>query len=324
MRSDAKEIHRVRAVLLAAAILVGVFAAILIAGAAIAAARPPQVPTSLMLPENQVTHVSDHVWAIVGFPNIGIVVGDRATLVVDTGLGPRNGAIALHEVQKLSKGPVLYLTTTHYHAEHAAGEGAFPPNTILVRPIAQQQELEDKGAAFVAMFSSRSAQMKELLTGVTFRAPDITFEKELRLDLGGVTARLFWMGQAHTKGDELVDVQPDRALISGDIVQNKMVPNLPDDNASMKGWVEILAKLRPMKFNYIVPDHGALGDGSLIEQDFQFFTKLQARALEVKKQGKSADDAGAELVAEFKTKFPDWPSLSAVPNVVKHVYAENP
>jgi glyoxylase-like metal-dependent hydrolase (beta-lactamase superfamily II) len=309
---------------LAVAVLVGVLAAILIASAAIAAARPPQAPASLMLPENQVTHVSDHVWAIVGFPNIGIVVGDRATLVVDTGLGPRNGAIALHEAQKLAKGPVLYLTTTHYHAEHAAGEGAFPPNTILVRPIAQQNELEDQGAAFLAMFSSRSAQMKELLTGVTFRAPDITFEKELNLDLGGVTARLFWLGQAHTKGDEMVDVQPDRTLISGDIIQNKMVPNLPDDNASMKGWVDILSQLRLMKFNSIVPDHGALGDGSLIEQDFRFFTKLQSRSLELKKQGQSAADAGQALLAEFKAEFPDWPNLSAIPNVVKHVYAENP
>ena len=33
--------------------------------------------------------VSDHVWAIMGWPNIGIVVGENVTLVVDTGLGPR-------------------------------------------------------------------------------------------------------------------------------------------------------------------------------------------------------------------------------------------
>ncbi|PYT29623.1 MAG: hypothetical protein DMG57_11055 [Acidobacteria bacterium] len=32
--------------------------------------------------------VSDHVWAIMGFPNIGVVVGGNATLVVDTALGP--------------------------------------------------------------------------------------------------------------------------------------------------------------------------------------------------------------------------------------------
>ena len=219
---------------------------------------------------------------------------------------------------------MLYLTTTHYHPEHAAGEGAFPANTILVRPIAQQKELEERGMQFVEMFSSRSAQMKELLEGVKFRAPDITFEKEITLDLGGATARLFWMGQAHTKGDELIDVEPDSTLISGDVVQNKMVPNLPDDNASMRGWVEILAKLRPMKWAHILPDHSAPGDGSLIEEDYQFFSQLQARALELKREGKSADEAGQTLLAEFKTKFPDWPNLNAVPNVVKHIYAEHP
>ena len=299
------------------------FAIVIAVLAAVSMARAQQAPPALMLPENQLTHLSDHVSAIMGFPNIGIVVGNRATLVVDTGLGPRNGAIALREAQKLSKGPVLYLTTTHYHPEHAAGEGAFPANTILVRPVAQQKELEERGMQFVEMFSSRSAPMKELLAGVKFRAPDITFEKEITLDLGGVTARLFWLGQAHTKGDELIDVEPDNTLISGDIVQNKMVPNLPDENASMKGWVEILAKLRQAKWQNVVPDHGALGDGSLIEQDYQFFAQLQARALELKRQGQSAEEAGQVLLAEFKMKFPDWPNLTAVPNVVKHIYAEN-
>jgi glyoxylase-like metal-dependent hydrolase (beta-lactamase superfamily II) len=293
-------------------------------GAITGAVATAQAPPSLMLPENQVTRVSEHVYAIMGFPNIGIVAGNRATLVVDTGLGPRNGAIAAREAQKLAKGPVLYLTTTHYHAEHSAGDNGFPESTILVRPIAQQKELEERGAAFVQMFSGRSAQMKELLADTKFRTPDITFEKELTLDLGGVSTRLFWLGQAHTKGDEMIDVKPDGVLIAGDIVQNKMVPNLPDENASLKGWLDILSQLRPMKFKYIVPDHGPLGDGSLIEQDFQFFSELQKRALELKKQGKSADEAGQTLSAEFKTKFPDWQGLSSLPNVVKHVYAENP
>jgi len=303
---------------------IGLAALVMFATAAIAAARAPQGPPTLMLPENQATQISDHVYEITGFPNIAIVVGDRATLVVDTGLGTRNGAIAAREAQKLAKGPILYLTTTHYHPEHAAGEVGFPPNTIIARPVAQQKELEARGMEFVEMFSSRSPQMKDLLAGVKFRAPDITFEKEITLDLGGTTARLFWLGQAHTKGDELVDVEPDSALISGDVVQNHVAPNLPDDNASMRGWVEVLAQLRPMKFRYIVPDHSAPGDGSLIEANYEFFSQLQARAIELKRQGKSADDAGQILSAEFKTKFPEWTSLNLIPNIVKHVYAENP
>ena len=55
------------------------------------------------VPENMFTRVSDHVYAIVGFPNIAIVVGNRATLVVDTGLGPHNGSIIVREVQKLTE-----------------------------------------------------------------------------------------------------------------------------------------------------------------------------------------------------------------------------
>src|SRR6266404_4928856 len=53
--------------------------------------------------------VSDHVWAIMGFPNIAIVVGSRATLVVDTGMGPRNGAVVAKATQKLSRYQRLYL-----------------------------------------------------------------------------------------------------------------------------------------------------------------------------------------------------------------------
>jgi glyoxylase-like metal-dependent hydrolase (beta-lactamase superfamily II) len=307
-----------------AAIRMSATGAILVSVLAVMApTRAAQGPANLMLPENEVTRISDHVYAIMGFPNIGIVAGDRGTLVVDTGLGPRNGARAAREAQKLAKGPVFYLTTTHYHPEHAAGEGGFPANTILVRPIAQQRELEERGMQFVEMFSSRSAQMKELLAGVKFRKPDITFDKEIILDLGGVTARLFWMGQAHTKGDELTEVEPDRTLISGDVVQNKVAPNLPDENASMKSWVEILSELRSMRLNHILPDHSAPGDGSLIEQDYQFFSQLQARALELKKKGTFPDDAGQTLFAEFKMRFPDWQGLNAIPNIVKHIYLEN-
>ena len=82
-----------------------------------------------------------------------------------------------------------------------------------------------------------------------------------------------------------------------------MVPNLPNDDANVKNWVAILAHLRPLKPRFIVPDHGDLGNGSLIEADYAFLSTLQARALELKRQGKSSDDAGQALIDEFKTKY---------------------
>jgi glyoxylase-like metal-dependent hydrolase (beta-lactamase superfamily II) len=279
---------------------------------------------SMLLPENSVTRVSEHVYAIVGFPNIGIVVGDRATLVVDTGLGPRNGAIVVKQAEKLAKAPNLYLTTTHFHPEHAMGEQAFPPRTIIIRPAVQRDEMDKHATEMMDLFRSFSAQSKELLADVKTRPPDIVFDKEITLDLGGVTARLFWWGPAHTLGDEMIMVGPDGVLIPGDIVQDKIVPNMPDADANVKNWLSILDQLEPLHPRLIVPDHGALGDGSLIAKERAFLLDLQTRSLELKRQGKSADEASATVTAEFKKKYPDWQTMGPVANVVKRVYAENP
>ena len=280
----------------------------------------PQAPQGV--PENSVTRVSDHVYAIIGFPNIAIVTGTRATLAIDTGMGSRNGAVVVREAQKLAKGPALYLTTTHFHPEHASGEGAFPPQTLLIRPAAQQQELEKRGQEYLDLFSSRSAQNKELLAGVKFRTPDLVFDQEARLDLGGVTARLFWLGAAHTKGDELIFVEEDGVLIPGDIVQSKLVPNMPNEDASPNGWLAILDQLASLKVRQVVPDHGELGDGSLIGKERAFLADLRQRALDLKRQGTPVDDAGRMLTAEFKTKYPDWPNMGPVANAVRRVYEE--
>lgn len=272
--------------------------------------------------------VSDHVWAILGFPNIGIIVGSNATLVVDTGLGPRNGATIarvaarLANQAKLAPGRNLYLTTTHFHPEHAAGEPGFPPGTILIRNRVQQEEMDQHGQEIIAMFSSRNAQQKELLAGVKLRAPDEIFEKDRTLDLGGgVAARLLWFGGAHTKGDELIFVQPDRTLISGDVVQNKVVPNIAADGGTPSSWIAVLDQIEKLGALHVLPDHSAIGDGSLVEKERAFIVDLRTRALELKRQGVSASGAGMRLTAEFKAKYADWP-INSVANFVISIYSE--
>jgi len=238
-------------------------------------------------------------------------------------MGPRNGATIVREVEKLAKSPNLFLTTTHFHPEHSTGEPAFPARTVLIRPAVQQAELEKLLPKFIDLFASRTALNKELLQDAKLRTPDILFDREVKLDLGGVTARLFWLGAAHTTGDELIFIQEDSVLLPGDIVENKLVPSMPDEDASAKNWIAILDQLEPLKPRFIVPDHGALGDGSLIAQERAFLVDLQTRALELKKQGKSVDEAGQLLMAEFAGKYSDWGSINAIPNAVRRVYAES-
>jgi len=278
--------------------------------------------TQPLVSEDTLTHVSEHVYALVGFPNIGIVVGSRATLVIDTGLGARNGATIVRVAQRLAKSPNLYLTTTHYHSEHSTGEQAFPANTVLIRPVVQQEEMNKGIAAHIERFRSMSAQNKELLQEVKLRTPDILFDDEVKLDLGGVTARLFWLGAAHTKGDELIFVEEDSVLFPGDIVESKLFPMMPNEDATLKGWLAILGKLEPLKPRFIVPDHGVLGEGSLIGRERAILMELQRRALELKRQGTSVEDAGRLLTAEFLAKYPDWGNTGGIPNAVMRVYAE--
>jgi glyoxylase-like metal-dependent hydrolase (beta-lactamase superfamily II) len=278
---------------------------------------------NMPLVEEKSTRVSDHVHAIIGFPNIAIIVGNRATLVVDTGLGPRNGATAMRVVNKLSTNQRLYLTTTHFHAEHTAGEAGFPADTIIIRAAVQQQEVEKSLAGMITRFSGMSAQNRDLLAGVKVRAPDMVFDRELKLDLGGVTARLMWLGQAHTKGDEVIFVEPDSALIPGDIVQDKLVPRVNPDEGSPKSWLAVLDKVEPLKPRYIVPDHGDLGDGSMIAKQRAFMSDLQSRALALKRQGVPAADAGKRLTAEITAQYSGWSNLNLVESFVERVYEEN-
>ena len=161
-------------------------------------------------------------------------------MVVDTGLGQKNGATVMRMQQKLAKGPILYFTTTHYHSEHTTGEQAFPANTIIIRNKAQQDEMDKGVAGHIEVFKKMSAQNLDLLQDVKFRPPDVVYDRESRVDLGGVTARLFWLGPAHTKGDELIFVEEDSVLIPGDIVQKDIFPIMPNPDASVKGWLSIL------------------------------------------------------------------------------------
>jgi glyoxylase-like metal-dependent hydrolase (beta-lactamase superfamily II) len=266
--------------------------------------------------------VSDHVWAIMGWPNIAIIVGSRATLVVDTGLGPRNGATIARVAAKVAPGnQKLFLTTTHFHPEHAAGEGGFPSGTILIRNAVQQREMELHGKEMIDLFAGRSAQNKDLLANATLRSADIIFEQEAQLDLGGVTARLLWFGGAHTKGDELTFVEPDRTLVSGDVVQDKVVPNIFRDGGTPSSWLAVLDRVAALNALHVLPDHSAPGDGSMVAREKQFISDLRNNALELKKQGVPVDDAGKRLEVEFKAKYPTWPSMS-VSGFVRSIYVE--
>jgi glyoxylase-like metal-dependent hydrolase (beta-lactamase superfamily II) len=302
----------------------GVILSIAVA-ATVSAQRGPGAPAAPpLVRENATEKISDHVYVIpdnnVGMvPNVGIIVGTRGTLVVDTGLGARNGQTIVREMQKVSKTPELYLATTHVHPEHDLGAGGFPPQTKMIRSQAQIKEIADSGMETAQRFSGFSPLNAELLAGAEFKKADITFDREHVLDLGGVRVRIIAMGYNHTRGDQAFFVEPDAVLFSGD-VSMLAVPNV--GAASVKQWIasqDLFAKLQPKR---VVPSHGAMGDLSLITNNRTYLQTVQARVAELKKQGKTIDETATTVGAELQSKYPN--AGARLTSTIRAAYAEAP
>ena len=82
---------------------------------------------------------------------------------------------------------------------------------------------------------------------------------------------------------------------------------------------DTLDALRPRT---IVPSHGAVGDGTLVAANRALLKKIQTRVLELKAQGRSADEAATTVQAELQAEHPDWPRANGVPAIARAAYAE--
>lgn len=270
-----------------------------------AAAQPGAEP---LIREGATEKISDHVHVIPDFstpltPNVGIVVGDRATLVIDTGLGDRNGRAILREVAKVSSNRALYLVTTHVHPEHDLGARAFT-GYRLIRSRDQQRDIAAQGLRLAEVFARRSPLTAELLAGATYRDADITFETERRLDLGGVTVRILAMGPNHTVGDTAVFVETDRVLFSGDVVMPGQ-PSFTTAEASLPRWRDSLNGLSALSPTRLVPSHGAMGGPEMIEVYRAYFLAIEGRVAALKAEGRTLQEATATITAELGGRWPD-------------------
>jgi glyoxylase-like metal-dependent hydrolase (beta-lactamase superfamily II) len=299
--------------------------ALIVAPAAALAQQEPvtKQPDNVVLREGLTRQLTPHVFVIYGNPNIAIVTGATATLVVDTGLGRRNGAFIAGEAAKLTKATRLFLTTTHAHPEHAAGQDGFPPDTVVIRPKVQQQELEEIGPGMIELFRSRNETNRDLLAGAHIGKADILFDDDLTVDLGGVTVRLLWFGPAHTNGDTLALVEPDSVLVSGDVVQNKTGVGLTGSRSSLKSWIAVVDKVAALHPTIVLPDHSLPGDGPrLIAEQRGFLADLAEHVEASKREGRSAEDAARQISADFQSRYAGWTRMNFLDRSVIAAYRE--
>ena len=287
--------------------------AILSAAGPLARAQAPgEAPAPPVVKEGKTIKISEHVYVIPDqkapmVPNVGIIVGTKGTLIYDPGMGMESGQIVLREAQKVSRSSELYIVNSHFHPEHTTGEMAFPANAKIIRAAAQQLDIEEMGMKWVQNFASRSPVIADVLKGFTaFRAPAELFEREKTLDLGGVRVRIMRMGPGHTRGDTIAFVVEDRVLFSGDLVMKSLFPAFATPQSSGRAWLASLDLLDKFQARAVIGAHYPLSDASVIGEYRDYLKTLQARVVELKKQGKSSDDTAVQVRGEFQKKYPDW------------------
>ena len=237
--------------------------------ALIAAQAPPGPRPDPLVRAGTTQKVSDHV-SVIPYnsvplvPNVGIIAGTAGVMVIDTGMGVRNGQTVLREAQALAGSkPIAYLATTHVHPEHDLGAAAFPASTKLIRAQSQIDEIATDGLRVADQFRSMSPLNAELLEDAQFRKADITFTDKYDVDLGGVNVHLQAVGFNHTKGDTVFFVDPDAILFSGDTAMMRL-PNITGQKERAQHWLSTLDILEAMKPTVIVPSHGPTGDVAFI------------------------------------------------------------
>ena len=227
-----------------------------------------------------------------GWSNAGLVVGEGASLLVDTlfdlrltqemldGFGPLTGP-----------NPIGTLVNTHANGDHCYGNelvtGAdivatracaeemprTPPELLAAMVEAGEQgDLGATGEYFARIFGPFEFR------GITLTPPTTTFTGRREVDVAGVAVELLEVGPAHTAGDCIVHVPEASTVFTGDICFIEGTPIMWA--GPIKNWIDacdlIIDDLHP---EVVVPGHGPVTgvEGVRRMREYLVFVDTEAR-----------------------------------------------
>ncbi len=244
-------------------------------------------------------------------PNVGIALGDGEALVVDTGMGPRNGTRVLAATRRLARDARLTLTTTHFHPEHAFGAQVFVGEARYVANRAQVEELRAKGEAYIELFTTFGPAVAAELEGVELVEAGETYDGALDVDVGGVPVQLREWGLAHTGGDQVVFLPEHGVLFTGDLVETRLFPIFPffpPDDVDVDGskWIDVLGRIEALAPEIVVPGHGEVAGSELIGEVRAYLEHVRDETQRTLDEGRDAEEAVAELEPAIRARWASW------------------
>jgi len=191
--------------------------------------------------------------------NAGWVVFRDYVLVIDANY-PWGARAIIDDIRKTTNKPIKFVFDTHYHGDHAHGNGVFVDAGATVVCSADCMEESVRKNTAAAWNNAGEKYKTEKL-----EHPQIGFPEKLVFDDGQHRVELIKVGPGHTKGDSVAWLPKERILFTGDLcVYQWPGNNVADPDADPEGWLRALDRIAALDVARLVPGHGVLGDRQAI------------------------------------------------------------
>jgi len=226
-------------------------------------------------------------------------------------MGPRNAEKVLAFAADYARGRELYLTTTHFHPEHAFGAQVFAGQATYLLDQAQADDLAIKGPGYIGMFRGLGEPVARQLEGVELATPDVVYDDSYDLDLGGRVVQLRATGRAHTKGDQVIIVPDAGVMFTGDLVETgqfAIFPWFPPHDTDVSGtrWITVMERLAAAHPQVVVPGHNDIDGPRLLTDVHDYLTLLRDETWRRQDSAVSEDTIADEITDLMIKQHPDW------------------
>lgn len=230
-----------------------------LAGIAVLASRPARAQSA-----GGLTTIADGVFAVQGVDemmtaanhgavcNIGVVVGNGATAVIDSGGGLDHARKVIEAIGSANLPPIRFLINTHMHPDHIFGNAAFKAlDATIIGHKNLPRALQARADFYLQSYRRQLGE--EAMRGIEIIPPSQTVDGKTELDLGGRKLQLKSWKAAHTDNDLTVFDPDTKTFFAGDLVFLRHLPTL---DGSFVGWMKQLDDLAAIPAARVVPGHG--------------------------------------------------------------------
>ncbi len=262
-----------------------------------------------------------------GWSNAGLVVGDGASLLVDTLFDLKLTRAMLDAMADHTRSaPIATVVNTHANGDHCYGN-QLVDHAVIVSSTKAAEEMGDVPPSLLAALNDDDGAAGELFRsffgefefdGIALRLPDRTFDGSLELDVGGRIVELIEVGPAHTAGDTIAVVPDVGVVYTGDILFIGGTPIVWAGPVS--NWVAACDLMLGMDVDTVVPGHGPVTDkrGVTDVRDYLAFVEREATARH--DAGMDAFDAARDIGAAIGASE-DFGSLGEFGRIAVNVEA---